>query len=488
MSLYKKLDKSLVISTYILLLIPTVLFFSFWCKWYIAIPSIVIVIFLIHQAIKHFSYKTEKEYKEIFNVKRWIVIIALLLLLNVLSGSGGIMYQNWDYNARNAVLHDLIDYDWPVKYRYDEDDLIYNIVGENGRLSYYFSYWLPSALIGKVTNFNVASFASFIYQFFLLGLFYFLLSRLFNKNSIWFLVVVCCFSGLDIIGTYILNPTYDFSLGNHIDTWGAPFAYSSNITQLFWVFNQALPSWIITLLFLNAKNFKNIGLLIVLSLIFSPFPTIGLCLIILYFLILGFKKGNLFERIKEALNFRNFLAIIPFIFIALFYLNNASSQPKGIILSSGVGIKQMIIAMLLEFGLISILCINKKNWKYVIANSICLFLCSQFYLGIGNDFVNRTTIPLLLVLLIMVIDNLKENNKIRNNLIVIYLTLASITPLNEFYRTIVFYNNYGLLAEKNYNDNWKTYGKTINAEAMQIYIRNFSSPYKDNFLNRYIYK
>ena len=230
MSLYKKLDKSLVISTYILLLIPTVLFFSFWCKWYIAIPSIVIVIFLIHQAIKHFSYKTEKEYKEIFNVKRWIVIIALLLLLNVLSGSGGIMYQNWDYNARNAVLHDLIDYDWPVKYRYDEDDLIYNIVGENGRLSYYFSYWLPSALIGKVTNFNVASFASFIYQFFLLGLFYFLLSRLFNKNSIWFLVVVCCFSGLDIIGTYILNPTYDFSLGNHIDTWGAPFAYSSNIT------------------------------------------------------------------------------------------------------------------------------------------------------------------------------------------------------------------------------------------------------------------
>ena len=88
----------------------------------------------------------------------------------------------------------------------------------------------------------------------------------------------------------------------------------------------------------------------------------------------------------------------------------------------------------------------------------------------------------------MVIDNLKENNKIRNNLIVIYLTLASITPLNEFYRTIVFYNNYGLLAEKNYNDNWKTYGKTINAEAMQIYIRNFSSPYKDNFLNRYIYK
>ena len=186
-------------------------------------------------------------------------------------------------HERNAILHDLIDYDWPVKYHYDEDDLIYNIVGENGRLSYYFSYWLPSALIGKVTNFNVASLASFIYQFFLLGLFYFLLSRLLNKNSIWFLVVVCCFSGLDIIGTYILNPTYDFSLGNHIDTWGAPFAYSSNITQLFWVFNQALPSWIITLLFLNAKNFKNIGLLIVLSLSFSPFRTIGVCVSILYF-------------------------------------------------------------------------------------------------------------------------------------------------------------------------------------------------------------
>ena len=486
--IYKRLDKALVLSVYILLIIPTILFLAFWCKWYVSIISISILVFLTYLAIKHFSYKTDKEYREIFNVKRWIIILFLLFILNVISGSGGIMYQNWNYNARNAVLHDLIDYEWPVKYHYEENDLIYNIVGEDGRLSYYFSYWLPSALIGKVTNFYVASIAMFVYQFLLLGLFYFLLARLFNKNSIWFLLVICCFSGLDIIGSYILNSNYNFVLGNHIDTWGGSFVYSSNITQLFWVFNQALPAWILTLLFLNEKSFKNIGLLVTLCLVFAPFPTVGLCLVILYYLLLGFKKRKFIDRIKEALNYRNFLAIIPFIIIALFYLNNTNEQPKGFVLSGGVEIKTMLIIMFLEFGLISLLCINKNNWKYVLANTISLIICSQFYLGRGCDFVNRTTIPILIVLLVMVIDNLKNNNMIRNNLIVIYLTIASVTTFNEFYRTIDYYNDYGFLALENYSDNWKTFGKTIHQNAMETYVRNFSSPYEDNFLNKYIFK
>lgn len=144
--------------------------------------------------------------------------------------------------------------------------------------------------------------------------------------------------------------------------------------------------------------------------------------------------------------------------------------------------------MFLEFGLISLLCINKNNWKYVLANTISLIICSQFYLGRGCDFVNRTTIPILIVLLVMVIDNLKNNNMIRNNLIVIYLTIASVTTFNEFYRTIDYYNDYGFLALENYSDNWKTFGKTIHQNAMETYVRNFSSPYEDNFLNKYIFK
>lgn len=489
MKKYKKIDKTLLILIYILLGIPAILFIIFWTKWYISIPTVLLIVYLIYKSIKCFKYKSFEEYKSIFNIKKWIIILVILLVLNIFSGSGGFMYQNWDYNARNAVLHDLIDYKWPVKYHYSDTDLIYNIVGENGQLSYYFSYWLIGASIGKISNFYVASIVMFIYQYMLLALFYYLLCRLFNKNNIWYLLIIICFSGLDILGSYFLNPNYNFTLGSHIDVWGSSFAYSSNITQLFWVFNQALPAWILTLLFLNNKSFKNIGIIITLSLLFSPFPTIGFIFIIFYYFILGFKKENFKIRFKEAFSKENFLAIIPFLLIGLFYLNNANAQPKGLILSQGVSIKIMLIVMLFEFILLSLICLNKQNWKYILMNTICIFICSQFFWGTGRDFVNRTTIPLLLMLLIYSIDNIMNNkNKIKNTMIIVYFTLSSITPLSEIYRTYDYYKQYGILAKENYSDNWKTYGKTLHEDAMRTYIKNFSSPIKDNFLNKYIYR
>ena len=489
MNRYQKIDKFLTGLIYLLLLIPAILFFAFWTKWYVAILAISILMFITIKAIKNIKYKTEDEYKKIFNIKRWIVIIILLIFINIFSGSGGFMYQNWDYNARNAVMHDLIDYEWPVKYHYEEDDLIYNIVGEEGQLSYYFSYWLPGAAIGKITNFTTANIITFIYQCLLFCSFYYLLSRIFNKNSIWYIVIFCCFSGLDIVGTYFLHPDNGFILGTHIDTWGGSFAYSSFITQLFWVFNQSLPAWILTLLFINDKSFKDIGLYLTLSLLFSPFPTIGLLLIMLYFIILGFNSKKVMERLKECFSVENILALLPFIVLSLFYLNNANSQPKGVILTTGASIFMMFVVIFLEFLLISLLCINRKNWKYVIANTICLVICSQFYLGSGCDFVNRTTIPLLLMIMIYIIENFQNNkSKIRNNLLVVYLTLASITSVSEFYRTYEFYKDNGLMSELNLSDNWKTYGKTVHEDAMQTYIKNFSSPNKRNFISKYIFK
>lgn len=486
---YERLDKRLLTLTYTLLGIPLIIFVLFWVKWYVSIPTILIIIYLIYRSLKNFKCKRIEEYKAIFDVKKWVIILILLLLLNIFPGSGGFMYQNWDYNARNAVLHDLIDYKWPVKYHYSDDDLIYNIVGEKGQLSYYFSYWLIGASIGKISNFYVASIVMFIYQYILLILFYYLLCRLFNKINVWFLLIVICFSGLDILGSYFLNPKYVFVLGSHIDVWARSLVYSSNITQLFWVFNQALPAWILTLMFLNNQSFKNIGIILTLSLLFSPFPTIGLVLVAFYFFVLGFKKENFKIRIREALSKENIFAIVPFVLIGLFYLNNANAQPKGFILSLGVSVKTMLIVMFFEFILLSLICLNKKNWKYIIMNTICIIICSQFFWGQGCDFVNRTTIPLLLMLLIYAIDNLMNNkNKIINTILIVYFTISSVTPLSEFYRTYDYYKQYGILAKENYSDNWKTFGKTIHEDAMRTYIKNFSSSNKENFINKYIYK
>lgn len=489
-STYKKLDKFILSSIYLLLIIPLILFVTFWFKWYISFICLIIICYLFYRVFSNLKYKTYEEYLNIFNFKKLILMILFLICLNVLSGSGGFMYQNWDYNARNAVLHDLIDYDWPVKYVYEKSDLIYNIIGENGRLSYYFAYWLPSALVGKIFDFSMANLFLFFYQTLLLIAAFYLISRLFGKSTNWYIFLFILFSGIDIIGVYILNPTYEFQLGTHIDIWGAPYAYSSFITQLFWVFNQSIPVWIVVLLFLNNRNFKNLGILLVLSLTFSPFPTVGFILLILYMILIGLSENKLIERVREAFTFDNLIAIVPFLMIALFYLNNTTSQAKGLTYLQTNNLKYMLFVMFCEFGLLSLLCINRKNWKYILANSFCLFICGQFYLGNGCDFVNRTSIPFLVMLLIYLIDILEKTNlsKIKLSIIVIYLSFSSITPISEITRTYNFYKENGFNSSLNINDNWKTYGITIHEDAMKTYIKNFSSPIKDNFFDIYIFK
>ena len=44
MKKYKKIDKTLLILIYILLGIPAILFIIFWTKWYISIPTVLLIV------------------------------------------------------------------------------------------------------------------------------------------------------------------------------------------------------------------------------------------------------------------------------------------------------------------------------------------------------------------------------------------------------------------------------------------------------------
>ena len=57
----------------------------------------------------------------------------------------------------------------------------------------------------------------------------------------------------------------------HIDTANGMFCMSTFVTQLFWVFNQSLPAWLITMLLVNDKSYENLGLMIALLLPLHPF-------------------------------------------------------------------------------------------------------------------------------------------------------------------------------------------------------------------------
>lgn len=191
---YKKIDLTLIITSYLVLAIPIAMLLIFWFKWFVSIPATACLITALVFVVKRVKYKTLEEYKNIFNKKKMSIIVVLLLGLNLLSGAGGIFFQNWDYRGRNAILHDLIDYDWPVKYDYAEQEYEANRIGaEKGFLSYYFAYWLPAAAIGKIMGFKVANLFLLLWQMLSTILFFYLLCRKLNKTNLKYFLVFICF-------------------------------------------------------------------------------------------------------------------------------------------------------------------------------------------------------------------------------------------------------------------------------------------------------
>ncbi|WP_027205180.1 hypothetical protein [Butyrivibrio fibrisolvens] len=95
-----------------------------------------------------------------------------------MSGIGGFVWQRTDFHARNALLHDLIDYSWPVIY-------------ESGSgLVYYLTFFLIPALVGKVLGFKAAEVVLYIISVagviivFLLLVSYFTYGGVTGENSV----------------------------------------------------------------------------------------------------------------------------------------------------------------------------------------------------------------------------------------------------------------------------------------------------------------
>lgn len=494
---YKTLDASLIITSYLVLIIPIGIMLTFWFKWYISILSLSCLILAFLLVIKKIKYKSLEQYKRIFNTKKISIIAACIICLNVLSGAGGFFYQNWDYKGRNAILHDLIDYEWPVKYDYSEKEYEANKIGEKeGFLSYYFAYWLPAAAIGKILGFDAANIFLLIWQTLCTMLFFYLLCRKLNNIKLKYFLIFISFGGLDIITRLIVNKWSGENvqlLGvTHIDTANGLFCMSTFITQLFWVFNQSIPAWIATILATNDENYQNLGVFVAILLPFAPFPCLGLIILCIIFILLGFDLKNKINvnRIKELCSIQNIAAVLSVVPIGLLFLQNSSEKGSVFIRAFANGnLTQVLIGyilfLILEFGIYSII-ITKKNIRRVLTYFVILAILPTFYLGGGLDLGNRATIPVLILLYIEVIIFIEEGNTVKWKEILLYVILgiAFLTNFNEFYRSV----KYTIENWKNdkfikYNDTYKTFGEFENKEC-DIFIKNFVAPDKNNYFKK----
>lgn len=444
----------IVCLAYLYFIVPICLFLAGWTNLFIALPTGMFLLYIVFLRWKDSFEK--KNFESFFLSKRmifWSVIIIFVWCL--FSGIGGFSFQNSDFNYRNAVFHDLINFSWPVVYC--PKDNLAGIQHSPVLLLYYFSYWLPAALVGKIFNASVGEFFLFLWTWFGLCLLYYFILVYLKKISLVPLFILIFFSGADIVGTFLLHGKLP-PLGSHIEWWTF-MQYSSMTTCLYWVFNQAVPAWLGTILFLLDKRIGARFFIVALVVAFSPFPAIGLLGILCILAVLDYHKGIPFDR---KFSRQTGYIIAGFLIFCLYYFfDKQTGRGLHLFLFSGypLGIfsPQYLLFVFIEFYCIAFCCnrIIADNKKIFIAACVLLYIIPFVQIVSTRDFIMRVSIPSLFILCIFVMKSLMKKSchistKFYQCILVVLLVVGSITPLNEIYRSAFFtlFWNKHIIADK----------------------------------------
>ena len=92
---------------------PVIIFLLNWIHLWYSIP---LIIYLGWYLLKNWENETIKEVETVDNSYYFFGGLLLIFIWIWFSGIGGLSYQNGDYQKHNAILNDLINIDWPVRY------------------------------------------------------------------------------------------------------------------------------------------------------------------------------------------------------------------------------------------------------------------------------------------------------------------------------------------------------------------------------------
>lgn len=438
----KKKTSLPIILGYIYIVLPILIFIIGYCN----IPTAVIGTLIICISFYFMCKNTPKIWipstkKEIL----WLILTAIICFIWVYSsGIGALVFQNLDHNCRNPIFEYMVTENWPV-------------ISETRTfiLTYYIGFWFPAAVIGKLFNSIQIGYYTQVFWAFC-GVFltiYYILACVKKKNLIPVLIFIF-FSGLDIIGSILLfdgqhNP---FILTRHLEWWFHGFQFSSMTTQLYWVFNQAIPAWIITMLLFNEKNNKNIIFIYSCLLICSSLPAFGVLPFVIWWGIKNgennlkniFKIQNLIKSIQTGVSFQNIIGGIFISVVSYTYLSNNLSGAVRYIQTVNIyyWLIWFLLFFMLEAGfyLICIFYTHKKEPLYYIC-TLSLLIFPFIHIGYSADFCMRASIPALVILCLFIIQALESSEfvkkKVLYGLLIILLAIGSITPIHEISRTVI---------------------------------------------------
>lgn len=430
--------------SYLYLFIPICIFLLAWIKPLISIP---LVLFLSYYVFRSIGNMPKLSIKLSGNKTKIIIISIIILLWTWLSGIGGFAWQNiWDPVFRNALFMDLVKYNWPVINTEGESPLL---------LAYYFGFWLPAALVGKLFNsLEVGYMFQLIWGTLGVFLAFSLISEKIKKVSIWALVIFILFSGLDII-IYILNVRCDVYVVinylralEHLELMSLYFNASSTTTLLFWLYNQAIPFWIGFMLILLQPNRKYLVFTYSLLFLQCPFPCVALIPLIIYMEFKDYKWKLEDEQhpvkrfFKTYLTPQNIIGFILALLIVTFFKTNISANQFSLTIFSAKNVWEysgrLILFLVFEYGVYMYFFKDRIKKDMTFQILFCtMFILSFFKLGMIYDFAWRTAIPSAFFLMLILIEEVPKMNKksLKFKFFIFIFAIGSITPAVELIRS-----------------------------------------------------
>ncbi len=433
--------------SYLYLAIPMYMFIFGWLKLLLALLMGAILTFGLYLAWKD-APQIDISFLRKNSTVKLLCLGMIVVFWLYLSGVGGYCYQNADHHWRNAILRELVDRPWPVVYT--------DVPGSSGgqvAMVYYFMLWLPAALWGKI--FGFVSSQIFLYFWCLIGILLTLLLVMghMKKCSVWIVLAFIFFSGLDTVGDFVLNnsPSFLWFSGSHLEHWANGFQFSSMSTQLFWVYNQAIPAWLITMLLLVQKDNRSVIFIYAFSFLFCTLPAVGLVPILAFLgirrIIESYDKAlsvekNVWRIIGEALTFQNLICGCFITLLSYLFLTVNSTTTNGFHMAP----MELLMPSYLLFIFLEVLVYFIAIYKYQGQKpmyAVCLvslLIIPVIRCGYSIDFCMRASIPALLILMLMVMDTVAVSKAKKDWKVFIptvaLLLVGSLTAYHEMDRSI----------------------------------------------------
>ena len=400
------------------LTIPIVIFLAGNLKLYIGIPAalamIACAVFSCRDFCKNADKKLPDKADPSYGMKmplKYLIVLAVVSLIAVfVSGVGEYIYSMPDHVFRRAIFNDLISYKWPVIYDYSTqfNPRVIAVLGKtqgNSALVYYTTFWMPSALIGKL--FGNAAGNVFLLIWTALGVWLTLVgTTLFIRRISWAVpVIFITFSGLDVLPN-IVHSLIQYDGYMAVEHWLPAFAYMSNFTQLSNVFNQCVPIWVLTVMLMLSSNVRSTGFIGSLSFAYSPWATIGM---IPLALALAFrkelqpeKKGKVILSLLHPAGIAS-CAVMLGIFGPYYMVSTSASDESGLAWKFCKNFGEFLLfwALLMIIEVVPFVLVlwkREKKEPLFIASVITLAVIPVYRISYFNDFSMRASLPALFVI------------------------------------------------------------------------------------------